>query len=238
MVSQLKLGDTEATVLFKDIKNIHLSVYPPSGKIRISAPLHMKMDTLRVYAISKLEWIRKQQNKLRSQLRESPRVYSQHESQYLWGRRYLLKVVQVAAPPRIEIKPRAIFLHIRPSSTPADRNKIVAQWYREQVREATQKMIGVWAPRLQVPPPRLFVQHMKTRWGSCNSQSGSIRINTEIAKKPQECLEYIVVHELAHLREPNHGPRFTGILDQAMPNWRELKALLNRLPVKHEDWEY
>lgn len=238
MADRLLLGETEAEVIFKDIKNVHLSVYPPNGMVRISAPLRMNLDTLRVYAISKLGWIRKQQNKLRSQIRESPRDLSARESHYLWGRRYLLKVVEADAPARVELKPRGLHLHVRPGATQESRNELLALWYRDQVREAAQRLFAEWEPRLGVKSTRLFVQHMKTRWGSCNSDSGAIRLNTELAKKPRECLEYIVVHELAHLREPNHGDRFTTILDQVMPNWRQRKALLNRLPVRHEEWGY
>ncbi|MBK9579112.1 MAG: M48 family metallopeptidase [Fibrobacteres bacterium] len=238
MPERLLLGQTEIEVVFKDIQNVHLSVYPPKGKVRISAPQAMSLDTLRVYAISKLGWIRKEQRKMQAQLRETPRDFSQRESHYLWGRRYLLKVTESDSPARMEVKPRSLHLHLRPGTTPQSRNEIVALWYREQVREAAQNLFAQWEPRLGVKVTKLFVQHMKTRWGSCNPDSGSIRLNTELAKKPRECLEYIVVHELTHLREPNHGDRFTAILDQVMPNWRQRKALLNRLPVRHEEWGY
>lgn len=238
MPERLLLGQTEIEVVFKDIQNVHLSVYPPKGKVRISAPKAMSLDTLRVYAISKLGWIRKEQRKMQAQLRETPRDFSQRESHYLWGRRYLLKVTESDSPARMEVKPRSLHLHLRPGTTPQARNEIVALWYRDQVREAAQNLFAQWEPRLGVKAGKLFVQHMKTRWGSCNPDSGSIRLNTELAKKPRECLEYIVVHELTHLREPNHGDRFTAILDQVLPNWRQRKALLNRLPVRHEEWGY
>jgi predicted metal-dependent hydrolase len=238
MSARLFLGETEAEVVFKDIKNVHLSVYPPHGNVRISAPQRMSLDTLRVYAISKLDWIRKQQSKLRAQIRESPREFSNRESHYLWGQRYLLRVVETSAASRMEVHPRFLRLHLRQGTTAESRDALVAQWYREQVRTAAEPVIKHWEKRLGVSSSKLFVQHMKTRWGSCNHDSGAIRLNTELAKKPRECLEYIVLHELAHLLEPNHGDRFTAILDQVLPNWRQLRDLLNRLPVRHEEWGY
>jgi hypothetical protein len=238
MAERLILGDTVAEVTYKDIKNVHLSVYPPRGAVRISAPLRMNPETLRVYAISKLAWIRKQQQKLRAQIRESPREFSQRESHHLWGRRFLLKVIEADAPARVEMKPRALHLHVRPGTSTQAREEIIAAWYREQIRTAAKRLFVEWEPRLGVHAGRLFVQHMKTRWGSCNPDSGAIRLNTELAKKPRECLEYIVVHELAHLLEPTHGDRFTAILDKLLPNWRQRRDLLNRLPVRHEEWGY
>jgi predicted metal-dependent hydrolase len=146
--------------------------------------------------------------------------------------------VETSGASRMEVHPRFLRLHLRSGTTAESRDALVAQWYREQVRTAAEPVIKHWEKRLGVTSSKLFVQHMKTRWGSCNHDSGAIRLNTELAKKPRECLEYIVLHELAHLLEPNHGDRFTAILDQVLPNWRQLRDLLNRLPVRHQEWGY
>lgn len=238
MPEVLHLGETEAEVTFKDIRNVHLSVHPPEGRVRISAPTRMSLDTLRVYAITRLGWIRQQQAKLRGQAREAPREYVCRESHYVWGRRLLLRVHEVNGAPMVEQKVRRLHLYLRPGASQEARDEIMARWYRDQVREASAGLLPTWETRLGVTAGRVFVQHMKTRWGSCNPLTGAIRLNTELAKKPRECLEYIVVHELAHLLEPSHNDRFTAILDHALPNWRQRKALLNRLPVRHEEWGY
>lgn len=236
MPQVLQLGETEAEVTFKDIRNVHLSVHPPEGRVRISAPSHMSLDTLRVYAITRLPWIRQQQAKLRAQPREAPREYVTRESHYLWGRRLLLKLHEHNGPPSIEARARVLHLTVRPGCPQQTRDELMARWYRDQVREALGALQPAWEHRMGVSASNVFIQHMKTRWGSCNPQTGAIRLNTELAKKPRECLEYILVHELAHLLEPTHNDNFTRILDASMPSWRERKALLNRLPVRHEDW--
>ena len=193
----------------KDIKNIHLSVYPPAGRVRISAPLRMSLDTIRVFAISKLGWIKQQQQKLREQERETPREYLDRESHYVWGKRYLLKMVEIDEPPsrRTEAQPDAATGASRHRSR-RTKQAIVDAWYREQLKEAALPLIAKWEPLLGVKVRKLFVQRMKTKWGSCNPASASIRLNTDLAKKPRECLEYIVVHEMVHLLEPTHNKRF------------------------------
>jgi predicted metal-dependent hydrolase len=238
MGTTLKLGSLTVDVVKKDIKNVHLSVYPPGGKVRISAPLRMSSENIRLFAISKLQWIRLQQGKIINQERETPREYLQRESHYLWGKRYLLDVVEADSPPRIEIRHRKIVLHIRPSSSPERRRDLLDEWYRAQLRAAVQPLIAKWERAMDVSVEKVFVRRMKTKWGSCSPSSASIRFNTDLAKKPPECLEYIVVHELAHLIEPTHNDRFTTLLDRMMPNWRFYRQLLNQLPVRHENWLY
>lgn len=238
MSSWLKLGEIQIEVTFKDIKNVHLSVYPPSGKVRIAAPAHMKLDTVRLFAIAKLDWIRQQQAKLRRQDREAPREYVDRESHYVWGKRYLLKIIEENAPPKVELTPRTLRLHVRPGTDTEHKRKILEAWYREQVREAVPPLLALWEPVVGGKVARYFVQTMKTKWGSCNPANRSIRLNTELAKKPRQCLEYILVHELLHLREPSHNQRFVSLMDQTMPAWRTLRELLNQLPVRHEEWEY
>jgi predicted metal-dependent hydrolase len=225
-------------VVKKDIKNVHLSVYPPEGKVRISAPLRMSSENIRLFAISKLQWIRIQQGKIINQEREAPREYLQRESHYLWGKRYLLDVVEADCPSRIEIRHRTIVLQIRPASSAERRRELLEDWYRTQLRAAVQPLISKWERAMDVNVEKVFVRRMKTKWGSCSPSSASVRFNTDLAKKPPECLEYIVVHELAHLIEPTHNDRFTALLDRMMPNWRLYRQLLNQLPVRHENWVY
>jgi len=238
MATQLQLGDIAVDVVLKNIKNVHLSVYPPTGRVRISAPGRMKIDTIRVFAIAKLGWIRQQQKKLREQERESRREYLDRESHYVWGRRFLLKVVEEDVAPGVQIRHGALLLRVRPGADDKTREAIVAAWYRQILKTAVRPLIEVWAPRLSVTVNRFFVQQMKTKWGSCNPIARTIRLNTELAKKPRECLEYIVVHEMVHLLEPTHNATFTSLLDHVMPQWQHSRDILNALPVRHERWSY
>lgn len=238
MASRMVIGDLEVEVLRKDIKNVHLSVLPPTGKVRIAAPAHIKTDTLRVYVVSRLHWIRQQQKKLCGQERETPRDYIERESHYVWGKRYLMTLVEKDAPPRIELTHRKLVFQIRPSTSKEKREAILAQWYRDQLRESVPPLIARWEPMLEVEVRRFYVQHMKTKWGGSSPDRRTIRLNTELAKKPPECLEYLVVHEMVHFLEPTHNDRFVALMDRFMPNWRSRRDLLNSLPVRHEEWKY
>ena len=238
MITQVNLGDIAVDVVFKDIKNIHLSVYPPDGKVRISAPLRMTIDTIRVFAITKLAWIRQQQKKLREQNRETPRVYLDRESHYVWGKRYLLKVTEKDAAPKIELSHNQIHLQVRPATSQERKQAIIEAWYRETIKDVIPSLIIKWEPIIGVKVERFFVQRMKTKWGSCNPATSSIRLNTDLAKTPPECLEYIVVHEMTHLLEPTHNNRFISLMDYFLPKWRFYKDELNKLPVRHETWAY
>lgn len=235
---QFKLGNVTVDVTLKDIKNIHLSVYPPAGRVRISAPSHISLDTIRVFAIAKLGWIKEQQKKLQGQERETLREYLDRESHFLWGRRYLLVVSEGDQAPSVVLKHRRMFLQVRPGTDEWKKRAVVEEWYRGQLKKALRPLIAKWEPLMGVKVKRFFVQRMKTKWGSCNPITGSIRLNTDLAKKPRECLEYIVVHELIHLREPTHSARFVALMDQFMPKWQFYRDQLNRLPVSHEDWAY
>jgi predicted metal-dependent hydrolase len=238
MVTQVQLGDFAVDVVKKDIKNIHLSVYPPTGKVRISAPLRMDLDTIRVFAISKLGWIKQQQHKLREQERETPREYLDRESHYVWGRRYLLKVVEREAAPAVELAHNSLVLGVRPGSSEEKKQEVLEEWYRGQLKAAVPPLVAKWEALMGVKVTRFFVQRMKTKWGGCSPGPRTIRLNTELAKKPPECLEYIVVHEMAHLLEPTHNRRFVALMDQFLPKWQFHRAALNRLPVRHERWGY
>jgi predicted metal-dependent hydrolase len=238
MVTQIAVGGITVDVVLKDIKNIHLSVYPPSGRVRIAAPSRMRLDTIRVFAISRLGWIKQQQQKLQEQERETPREYVDRESHDLWGKRYLLKVIEGDAAPSVALQHSRMLLRVCPGTDAKKKQAIVEAWYRRQLKAALPPLIARWEPLLEVKVERFFVQRMKTKWGSCNHGARTIRLNTELAKKPRECLEYIVVHEMTHLLEPTHNARFVALMDQCMPQWRFYRDQLNRLPVSHEDWAY
>ncbi|MBN2685786.1 MAG: M48 family metallopeptidase [Pontiellaceae bacterium] len=238
MVSQIELGDIKVNVIRKKIKNVHLSVYPPTGAVRISAPERMELDTIRVFALSKLAWIKKQQQNQREQERETPREFIERESHYVWGKRYLLKLVEQPSLPSVCLEHNRIVLTVRPGADAAKRREIVEAWYRDRLKEVLPDLIRKWEKIMGVTVEGYTVRKMKTIWGSCTPKTKRIRINTELAKKPPECLEYILVHEMVHLLEATHNRRFVALMDQFMPKWRFHRQQLNQLPVRHEDWKY
>lgn len=235
---QFKLGDIAVEVVQKDIKNLYLSVHPPAGKVSIAAPMHMDLDTIRVFAITKLAWIKSQQKKLREQERETPREYLDRESHYLWGKRYLLKLVEKEAAPSVELKHNKMILQLRPTASHEKRQEVLDAWYREQLKEVIPSLIAKWEKVVGVKAGKFFVQKMKTKWGSCSPGAKNIRINTDLAKKPLQCLEYIVAHELTHLLERHHNDHFTALMDAHMPQWRQYREILNSLPLAHQEWRY
>jgi predicted metal-dependent hydrolase len=238
MGTQFKLGDIAVDVSLKNIKNVHLGVYPPDGRVHISAPSRMNLDTIRVFAISKLGWIKQQQKKFLGQERETPREYLDRESHYVWGKRYLLKIVEEDAAPEVTLKHSKMLLRVRPGTSDETKQAIVARWYREQIKFAVPDLIAKWEPKMGVKVERFFVQQMKTKWGGCNPGNRSIRLNTDLAKKPQQCLEYIVVHEMAHLLVRHHNDRFSNLMDRCLPNWKLLRQALNATPLAHANWDY
>lgn len=238
MIEQVELGDVTVEVIRKDIRNVHLSVHPPTGKIRIAAPSRINLETLRVFAISKLSWIQEQQRKFQEQERETPREYLDRESHYVWGQRYLLTLVEAEQPPSVELSHSRLVLTLRPGSDPTKREEVLEDWYREQLKAAVPPLLAKWEVLMNVKVARFYVQRMKTKWGSCNPGARTVRLNTDLAKKPRECLEYIVVHELVHLLEATHNARFVALMDQFMPKWESYRDALNRLPVRHETWGY
>ena len=236
MVTQIELGGVVLDVVKKDIQNIHLSVYPPTGRVRLTAPARMKLDTIRLFAISKLGWIKQQQRKLREQERESPREFVDRESHHVWGRRVLLNLVEVDAPTGVQLRHSRLVVTVRPGTDRAGRDALLSNWYRQVLKDELPALMAAWAPRLRVQVNGFYIQQMKTKWGSCNPRAGTLRLNTELAKKPKACLEYVVVHEMSHLLEPKHGPKFLSLMDRHIPAWRETRALLNSLPARHENW--
>lgn len=238
MVAKIDLGDVTLDVIKKDIKNVHLSVHPPTGRVRISAPMRMNLDTIRVFAISKLGWIKKQQRKMQEQERETPREYLDRESHFVWGKRYLLDVVENDGRPNVQLKHKKMIVQLRRDTESERKHAIVDQWYRNELKQAITPLLDKWEPVVGVKASKIYVRRMKTKWGSCNARRKSIRLNSELAKKPKESLEYIVVHELVHLLEPTHNKRFIALMDEFMPNWRHRRDVLNALPVRHEHWIY
>lgn len=234
----LRLGELPIQVVRKDIRNVHLSVHPPAGRVTIAAPRHVSLAAIRAYAITRLGWIRRQQKKLQEQERETRREYLDRESHYLWGRRYLLKVLEKDEAPRVTLKGSQMVLRVRPGTTAARRHELVEDWYRSQVREALPVLLRKWEKRFGVEVKKVHLQRMRTKWGSCNAPRRTIRLNTDLARKPRPCLEYIVVHEMAHFVVRHHNEHFIKLMDRHLPTWRQVRHLLNSTPLAHVDWEY
>lgn len=236
MTETIEIGDLAVAVTRKAVKHVHLSVHPPAGHVTLVAPTATRLEVARAYVISKLGWIRDQQAGLLAQARETPRQFIERESHYLWGRRYLLTVIEADAKPGVKLDHRQITLSVRPGTPQATREEVMQGWYRSQLHAAVPALIKKWEARLGVKVAAYFLQRMKTKWGGCNPRAGTIRLNTELAKKPKDLLEYIVVHEMLHLVEPTHSQRFTALLDEHYPTWREARAELNELPLAAETW--
>lgn len=236
MTDLIQLGPLVIHLTKKDVKHVHLSVHPPDGRVTLVAPRSIRTEVARAYAIAKLGWIRTQQDRLRRQQRETPRAYIERESHYLWGRRHLLTVRYAEAPPAIKLDHKRITLTVRPGSTQAKREAVVHAWHKSLLHGIVPRIIAKWEPRLDVKVSGYFLQRMKTKWGSCNHRAGHIRLNTELVKKPKDLLEYVIVHEMAHLLAPTHSDRFVAILDEHYPNWRYARAELNELPLAAEQW--
>jgi hypothetical protein len=215
-----------------------LSVNLPTGSVRISAPRRMDLDSIRVFAVSKLSWIKKQQTKLRNQEREVPREYLNKESHYFKGKRYLLKVVEQNSAPAVVLKHTTIELYIRPGTSRDKRKAILDEWYRQRLKELLPLLIQKWEKKMGVQVNEFRIKKMKTRWGTCNIKEKRIWLNLELAKKPVECLEFIVVHEMVHLFERKHNDRFVSYMDKFMPRWKFNNEVLNRTQVCHEQWSY
>ncbi len=237
-MQQIILGDIHIDVVHKNIKNVHLSVHPPNGRVRVSAPLRMDIDTIRVFVISKLGWIKKQQVKLREQVRESPREYINRESHYYLGKRYLLKVIESSMPAKIVRKHDILELHIDSNSSSEKRRTTLENWYRQQLKEIVPKYIQKWEAKINVKVKEYAIKKMKTKWGTCNREAGRIWLNLELIKKPILCIEYIIVHEMVHLLERKHNENFILHMDKLMPKWRFYREELNRSPLRHENWSY
>ncbi|MGH9176403.1 MAG: M48 family metallopeptidase, partial [Vicinamibacterales bacterium] len=236
MAETLQLGDVVIAVARKNVKHVHLSVHPPNGRVTLVAPTDTRLEIARAYAASKLHWIREQRDKLQAQPREMPRQFIERESHYLWGRRHLMSVIERDGKPGVSLDHRRIALSVRPGSSQAKRAEVIHEWHKTLLHQEVPAVIERWEPRLQVEVNGYFLQRMKTKWGSCNRAARNIRLNTELVKKPKDLLEYVVVHEMAHLVEPTHSDRFIAILDEHCPTWRDARTELNDLPLAAETW--
>jgi len=237
MSESLHIGEVVVALTRKDVIHVHLSVHPPSGRVTLVVPRGTRPEVARAYAVSKLGWIRDQQAKLREQARETPRQFVERESQYLWGRRYLLTVREEETKPAIRLGHRNITLTVRPGSGRAKREAVVHKWHKSLMHDAVRELIQRLEPKLGVDVAEYFLQRMKTKWGGCNPRARSIRLNTELVKKPKDLLEYVVVHEMLHLVEPTHSDRFIALMDKHFPAWREARAELNELPLAAAVWK-
>ena len=228
---QITISDISIRVHRKPIKHVHLTVLPPDGVVRISAPNCMQLETIRAFAASKLGWIKKQRAKMQAQPREIPREYVNRETHYFRGRPYLLKVIEKEEKPRVDYTHREISLQVRPGSDKSKRAEVLQEWYRREMKQQVAELIHKWEDEMQVEVAEFGIKQMKTRWGTCNTGARRIWLNLELIKKPPHCLEYVVVHELAHFFERNHNDRFKSILDHYYPTWREVRKELNGLPL-------
>lgn len=236
MAETIHLGEIAIAVRRKNIKHVHLSVYPPEGRVTLVAPAGTRLEVVRAYAVSRLGWIRDQQTRLRAQARETPRRFIERESHNLWGRRYLLSVIEAEAKPFVRLSHRRIMLHVRPGASRAKREAVMHQWHKALLHDAVPALIRRWQPKLGVEVGGYFLQRMKTKWGSCNHRARHIRLNTELVKKPKDLLEYVVVHEMLHLIAPTHSEQFLRLMTKHYPTWREARAELNELPLTAEVW--
>jgi predicted metal-dependent hydrolase len=236
MTHTIRIGELSVRVTRKEIKHVHLSVHPPDGRVTLVAPSATRLDVARAYAISRLGWIRQQQEKLKSQARETPRRFIERESHYLWGRRHLLTVVRRETKPFVSLDHKRITLTVRSGSDAEKRAEVIHEWHKSLLHAVVPALIRKWEPRLKAKVAGYFLQRMKTKWGSCNHRAGHIRLNTELVKKPKDLLEYVIVHEMAHLLEPTHSDRFIALLQKHYPTWREARAELNELPLTAEAW--
>lgn len=225
-------------VVRKDIRNLHLGVYPPDGRVRVAAPIVVSDDAVRLAVVRKLAWIRRQQAKFEAQQRQSAREMVSGESHFFLGRRYRLRVTEQTGPFRVRVGNGPYMdVCVRPGTSQDKRCQLLQEWYREQLRELIPPLIEKWEPVLNVRVASWGIRRMKTKWGSCNIAARRIWLNLELAKKPVECLEYVVVHEMAHLLERHHNGRFISLMDDYLPQWRTYRDELNTAPLAHETWE-
>ena len=237
-MATIEIGSIAMQLNRKAIKHLHISVLPPDGRVRISAPETMTDTAIRMAVISRIPWIRQQQRDFAKQPRQSEREMVSGESHYLWGRRYRLDVIERSGRHEVKTAPGKLRLWVQPGISTDQRKRALDAFYRHQLKERVQKLLPIWQGRAGVDVADWGVKKMKTKWGSCNTQARRIWLNLELAKKPSECLEYILVHELVHLLERNHNDRFRAYMDRLLPDWRERRELLNRMPLAHNHWIY
>ena len=235
----LSISTFTIDIVRKDIKNMHLAVYPPNGRIRLSAPEKTDSEMMRLFAISKISWIKKNIKKFVAQPRETPREFISGENHYFQGKRYILNVIEHKGTNKVEIKgTKNINLYIKPNSTKDTKGRILKEWHRTEMKNQIPELITKWENIIGVKSNEWAIKQMRTKWGTCNIEEKRIWLNLELSKKPIICLEYIIVHELVHLLERNHNEKFVSYINQFMPKWRIHRDELNNLPVAHNDWGY
>jgi len=236
---QIEVSGIPVEVVRKDIKNLHLAVYPPHGRVRVAVPLRTSDETVRLAVISRLGWIRRQQNSLEQQERQSQREMTTGESHFVQGRRYRLEVIEQDAPASVVLRNgKTMELRVRPGTDEEKRRDVLQRWYRQLLRDQIPGLLAKWKPIVGVDVAQCGIKRMKTRWGTCNMEARRIWLNLELAKKPPSCLEYILVHEMVHFWERHHNDRFRALMDEFMPQWRLYREELNRAPLAHEVWQY
>jgi predicted metal-dependent hydrolase len=236
---QITVQGLTVEVVRKAIKNLHLGVYPPHGRVRVAAPLAVSDDAVRLAVIGKLAWIKRQQAKFEAQERQSKREMVRGESHYFLGQRYRLRVIEHHGAGKVVLHNNAfIDLYVRPGTNTEQREKVLQRWYRTQLKVLIPPLLEKWQSVLGVQVADWGIKKMKTKWGACNNEARRIWINLELAKKPVQCLEYILAHELVHLIERHHNDRFIAIMDKHMPQWRFHREELNRAPLGHDNWDY
>ena len=237
--TMITVSGIDVQVVRKDIKNLHLGVYPPDGRVRVAVPEHVSDDSVRLAVVSKLSWIKKQQQAFKEQPRQSERTYISGECHYFLGKRYRLELIEQIGTSRVErFKSGKLKMFVKPATSIESKEKLLNDWYREELKKIIPELLNKWEPIVGKQVDDWGIKKMKTKWGSCNIEQRRIWLNLELAKKPPECLEYILVHELVHLHERNHNERFKALLEQCLPNWRTTQATLNRSPLSHEEWRY
>ncbi len=234
----LSIGGINVAVVRKDIKNLHVGVYPPDGRVRIAAPLTVSDAAVRSAVAGKLGWIKRQRRNFENQPRESAREVVSGETHYFLGKRYRLRVLVENAPRAVALRRQTIEMRVRPGDDAARRRGVLEEWYREQLRELIPPLMRKWGPRVGAHAAAFGIKRMKTKWGACSIGSRRIWLNLELAKKPPACLEYLVVHELAHLRFRHHDEHFAALMDRLLPKWQHTRRVLNATPLAHAEWEY
>lgn len=232
----LSVSGIDVDVVYKDIKNLHIGVYPPMGRVRVAAPEALDDDQIRLAIVSRLPWIKRQRDQLQAAQRQTIREMVNGESHYVWGIRLRLKVIERPGRAHIEVDGDRLLLYSPTESTTEYRREVLDSWYRDQLRRAIPDVIEKWQSKMRVSVPKWSIRRMKTKWGSCNRETGHIWFNVDLAKKHPECLEYLAVHEMSHLIERSHGVRFTKLMDKHLPDWRARRDRLNEAPLGHEQW--
>ncbi len=226
-MERITIGNIPIDVVRKDIKNIHLAVYPPTGRVRIAAPFRINDDAVRLFAISKIIWIKKHKRKFIGQERLTLREYKDRESHYFLGKRYLLKVIELPSVPKVVLKHSIIELYVRDTTNLQNKRDIIETWYRNRLKEIVPGYISKWSKNMNVEVAEYGIKKMKRKWGSCNNKARRIWLNLELAKKPLHCIEYIVVHEMIHILERHHNERFYSLMNQYLPQWKQYRRELN-----------